>query len=60
MAELDLEKLITHFAQSNEAEGKSPKTISWYSDMLNDFAKFLQTRGMKIILAEFDLLASLS
>ena len=30
MAELELEKLILHFAQSNRAEGKSPKTVSWY------------------------------
>ena len=42
MVELDLPKLITHFAQSNKAEGKSLKTVFWYSDMLNDFAKFLQ------------------
>jgi len=27
MAELDLEKLVLHFSQSNKAEGKSPKTI---------------------------------
>ncbi|MFC1919835.1 tyrosine-type recombinase/integrase [Chloroflexota bacterium] len=54
MAELDLEKLIIHFAQSNKAEGKSPKTISWYSDMLDDFVRFLQMRGINTILAEFN------
>ncbi|MBA7664077.1 hypothetical protein ES703_72127 [subsurface metagenome] len=36
MAELELTKLILHFAQSNKAEGKSPKTVSWYSDMLSE------------------------
>jgi len=28
MAELELTKLILHFAQSNKAEGKPPKTVS--------------------------------
>lgn len=55
MTELDLEKLITHFAHSNKAEGKSPKTISWYGDMLSDYTKFLQTRSTKTILAEFNV-----
>ena len=43
MAELELERLITHYAQSNKAEGKSPKTISWYSEMLSDFVSFLKS-----------------
>ena len=30
MAELELGKLILHFEQSNKAEGKSPKTVTWY------------------------------
>jgi SNF2 family DNA or RNA helicase len=33
MAELELDKLILHFEQSNKAEGKSPKTITWYTEM---------------------------
>ncbi len=28
MADMQLNKLIIHFAQSNRAEGKSPKTIA--------------------------------
>ena len=43
MAELELEKLILHFAQSNKAEGKSPKTISWYSEMLTGFVQAIFT-----------------
>ena len=38
MAELELEKLILHFEQSNKAEGKSPKTVAWYTEMLGSFA----------------------
>ena len=32
MAEMELEKLILHYSQSNRADGKSPKTIAWYGD----------------------------
>ncbi|MFC2071608.1 tyrosine-type recombinase/integrase [Chloroflexota bacterium] len=55
MAELDLQKLITHFAQSNKAEGKSLKTISWYTEMLSDFIRFLHLVGRRMILSEFDI-----
>ena len=55
MAELELDKLILHFAQSNKAEGKSPKTISWYSEMLTDFARFLASTGKRLVLSEFHI-----
>jgi len=55
MAELDLNKLILHFAQSNKAEGKSPKTVSWYSEMLSDFVKLQRSVGATGILSEFSL-----
>jgi site-specific recombinase XerD len=54
MAELDLVKLISHFAQSNKAEGKSPKTVSWYSEMLFDFVSFLRSTDRRAILAELN------
>ena len=56
MAELELEKLILHFTQSNKAEGKSPKTISWYSEMLIGFARFLTSTGRRPVLTEFNIL----
>lgn len=55
MANLDLNKLISHFAQSNKAEGKSPKTVSWYTEMLSDFVKFQRSIGATCILSEFNL-----
>lgn len=55
MANLDLGKLISHFAQSNKAEGKSPKTVSWYTEMLSDFARFQREVGATGILSEFNL-----
>lgn len=54
MAELDLGKLIIHFAQSNKADGKSPKTVSWYTDMLLGFTNYLKKTGKRATLAEFD------
>ncbi len=43
MSELDLHKFVVHFAQSNKAEGKSPVTVTWYSEMLDDFVGFLES-----------------
>jgi len=57
MAELELEKLILHFEQSNKAEGKSPKTITWYTEMIAGFTKFLTGTGKRPVLAEFNILA---
>jgi site-specific recombinase XerD len=55
MAEIELDKLVLHFAQSNKAEAKSPKTIAWYSDMLNDFVRFLESKSCRGVLSEFDI-----
>ncbi len=50
MSELDLKNLINHFGQSNKAEGKSPKTISWYGEMLHDYIRYLEkTTGKKVL-----------
>ena len=54
MAELDLTKLISHFSQSIRAEGKSPKTVSWYTEMLFGFIKFLRANGIEAILSELN------
>jgi hypothetical protein len=55
MAELELDKLILHFEQSNKAEGKSPKTITWYTEMITGFTRFLTGTGRRPVLAEFDI-----
>jgi site-specific recombinase XerD len=52
MKGLDLEKLIAHFAHSNRSEGKSPKTVSWYSDMLIDFVNYIKRDGKNTTLTE--------
>ncbi|MFC1982337.1 tyrosine-type recombinase/integrase [Chloroflexota bacterium] len=55
MAEVKLDKLIVHFKQSNKAEGKSPKTISWYSEMLNGFTSFLESQCKQTVLSDFGI-----
>jgi len=55
MAELELDKLILHFEQSNKAEGKSPKTITWYTEMIVGFTRFLTGTGRRPVLAEFNI-----
>ena len=40
-AVLTIDKLIALYEISNRAEGKSPKTVSWYSDILGLFAGYL-------------------
>ena len=55
MTQMELDKLILHFEQSNKAEAKSPKTVAWYSEMLTDFARFLTGKGGRAVLAEFNI-----
>jgi site-specific recombinase XerD len=55
MAELELEKLILHYSQSNRADGKSPKTISWYTEMLTTYSRFLAATGKNMVLSELNI-----
>jgi len=55
MSQLELSNLIVHFAQSNKVEGKSPKTVSWYSEMLTSYAKHLEAIEIQPTLAELDI-----
>jgi integrase/recombinase XerC/integrase/recombinase XerD len=44
--QMGLDQLIQHFEIFNRSEGKSPKTIKWYSDVLNLFLRWLESEGM--------------
>ena len=55
MADIELSKLITQYAHSNKAEGKSPKTILWYSEMLQGFNLFMESNGLNSILSELNI-----
>ena len=43
MSRLELTKLITHYAQSNKADNKSAKTVTWYSEIMS--SSFSQPAG---------------
>ena len=55
MAEINLDKLVLHFCQCMKAEGKSPATIRWYSEMIRSFVSFLLAVDREPILGEFTL-----
>jgi len=57
MSELDLGKLKNHFGQSNKAEGKSPKTIAWYREMLHDYIRYLEKTNKEANLASLEMVS---
>ena len=46
MEDMELDQLNRQFSHSNKAEGKSPKTITWYFDMVAGYIKFLISAGL--------------
>jgi site-specific recombinase XerD len=55
MSQLDLTKLISHYAQSNKADNKSAKTVTWYSEMLECYVKFIRATNREPILTELNV-----
>ncbi|GAI33387.1 unnamed protein product, partial [marine sediment metagenome] len=49
---IPLERLIMHYEVYNRSEGKSPRTVSWYTDNLTSFARFLQNGSSPVTLVE--------
>jgi integrase/recombinase XerC/integrase/recombinase XerD len=43
---IELGQLIQHYEVFNRSEGKSPQTVSWYSEALNAFLRWLQMENM--------------
>jgi site-specific recombinase XerD len=56
MAELELDKLILQFVLSNKVDGKSLRTIFWYSQILAGFVRFLASISRRPVLAEFNIM----
>ena len=50
-----LPALVKTYETDNTAEGKSPKTIGWYTEILNSFRKFLIANGYPDNLSSFNL-----
>ena len=51
---LALEYLVQGFKLSCQAEGKSPRTVEWYTAFLLRFLKFLQSNSLPTILGYID------
>ncbi|MFC1933483.1 tyrosine-type recombinase/integrase [Chloroflexota bacterium] len=49
-----LSELIEYYEVCNKAEGKSPKTISWYSANLKSFRNYLKNRRLPDLLENID------
>ena len=39
---LNLDEIIRRYAVSNQAENKSPATVTWYNDMLRSFSDYMK------------------
>ena len=51
---LDIANLIEGFRLSCQTEGKSPKTIEWYTGFLTRFRLFLESREMPTHVQQVD------
>jgi site-specific recombinase XerD len=51
----NLHELISYFEFCNRAEGKSPKTITWYSENLARFSGYLQNRHLPDSIEHIDI-----
>jgi len=49
-----LSELIEYYEVCNRAEGKSPKTISWYSANLKSFRNYVKSRHLPDSLDNID------
>ena len=50
-----LSELISNYELSNYADGKSPKTIRWYSDILKSYVKYRNENGYPYGLSNFNI-----
>ncbi len=59
---IDLSVLIGHYEVHNRTEGKSPRTVQWYNEVLSMIYGWLEAQGMSTILntiGEMDLMGSI-
>ena len=52
---LTIGELLDRYSISNQADGKSPKTIAWYRDMLTQFSAYLKTEQYPSYLSSFNI-----
>jgi len=52
---LSIDELIRRYVLSNQAEGKSPKTIDWNREMLNQFPGYLNKQQLPLNISSFNI-----
>ena len=52
---LTIDGLVARYAVSNQADGKSTKTIAWYTDILAQFLRYLKANGYQCTLLTFNI-----
>jgi site-specific recombinase XerD len=55
MTDLELRRLLTHYAQGIAAEGKSPTTVKGYREIIGRFFRYLETEGLPDVLTSLNL-----
>ena len=52
---LTIDELITRYELSNRADGKSPKTVRWYNEMLNSFSVHMKVKQQCHDISDFTI-----
>jgi len=52
---LTIDELISRYELSNRADGKSPKTVKWYSEMLNSFSVHMKVKQQCHDISDFTI-----
>jgi len=51
----ELKDLVARYRLSNQVEGKSPKTVAWYDEMLRAFLLYLEKQATRLDLSSFNI-----
>jgi len=52
---LTIDELVARYAVSNQADGKSTRTIAWYTDIMTQFPRYLKANGYQCTLSTFNI-----
>ena len=50
----ELSVLMQHYEVHNKTEGKSPRTVGWYNEVLGMFIKWLKEIGSSTAIGDID------
>jgi site-specific recombinase XerD len=52
---LTINELVERYTISNQADGKSRRTVAWYADIIAQFLKYFETGGHQFTLSDFSM-----